>query len=328
LNITVDEFLNEKFDYILDARSPREFKESHIPGAINFYVLNDEQHQEVGYIYKQVSKDKAKKKGLIYVLENITGHLKNFEFKKNAKILVYCARGGERSESLHTILPKLNLKVYKLEGGYKAYRKKVVRFFENFPDYKFIVLRGNSGCGKTELLKYLNPSVDLEGLANHYGSMFGSRGEQPSQKQFENELFEILRKIPLNEYIFIEGESPKIGKIQIPGSLIKRMKEGIQIEIKAPFDMRVERILRYYGNINKEEFLTNLEKIKKYISTEIYQQLCDLYEKGELKKVAEILLEKYYDKVYKKRISNYQIINDDLKKCVNELMEIKEKLKN
>jgi tRNA 2-selenouridine synthase len=327
VKISVDEFLNGGFDYVLDVRSPREYEESHIPGALNFFVLNNEQHSEVGYLYKRVSKEDAQKKGLEYILCNISENLKRFDFKKSDKIAVYCARGGKRSESLYVILSQLNLKVYKIEGGYKAYRKKVVDFFENY-ERRFIVLRGNSGCGKSELLKNLSPSLDLEGLANHYGSMFGFKGEQPSQKQFENEMFEILRKIPKEKYIFTEAESSKIGKLQIPGSVLKNIRNGIQVEITAPLNDRIERILKYYGNIDKENFMKNLEKIKKYISTSVYEDLKNCYEKGDLKKVAEILLRNYYDRVYKKRKPHFKLENSDLSKTVEKLENLRNKLES
>ena len=326
--VDINEYLKNNFDIVFDVRSPREFEESHIPGAQNFYVLNNKEHEEIGYIYKQISKKEASKKGLIYILKNIAHQLEKFNDLENKKILIYCARGGKRSLALYTILKQLNLDVYRLNGGYKAYRKYVSNFFQEMPHKKFLVLRGNSGCGKSELIEKLSPSIHLEKLANHYGSAFGYKGEQPSQKMFENMLFEEFRKIDENEHIFIEAESARIGKLLLPGVLPKRIRNGIQIEIKAPLNQRIERILKYYGNIDKTHFYKNLDKIKKFISNETYESLLKFYNEGNLKKVAEIMLLEYYDRVYKKKEADFQVYNDDLKKALKEILEIKQKITN
>ncbi|GAB6073953.1 tRNA 2-selenouridine(34) synthase MnmH [Nautilia lithotrophica] len=324
--ITLEEFLKEDFDYILDARSPKEFEESHIPGARNFYVLNNEQHAYIGDMYKNFSKVQAKKEAVCFMLENISKQLKNFNAKPGSKILVYCARGGKRSTALYTILSQLDYVVYKLEGGYKAYRKWVVDYLQNFPHKKFAVLRGNSGCGKSELLEHLCPSLDLEKLANHFGSNFGCKGKQPTQKQFENEIAMFLYKTDPQKVIYIEAESPKIGKLFIPKLLHKRMQEGVQIEITANLKDRIKRILDYYGHIDQKEFLTNLEKIKPFISKKIYSGLIESYDSGNLEKVAEILLVEYYDKKYRKKESDFIVKNDDLKKCAQKIKSFVESI--
>ena len=322
--IDIKEFLNNKFDLILDARSPKEYNESHIPGSKNIYVLNDEEHAQIGYMYKNVSKKQASQKGLIYILKNIAKHLEIDDFT-DKKILIYCARGGKRSKSLYTILKEINYNVYRLDGGYKIYRKYVSEYLMNIPG-KFLVLRGNSGCGKSELLEYLRPCIDLEKLANHYGSIFGNIGHQPSQKMFENMLFEKLRLISPDEYIFIEAESSRIGKINLPGDLHKKIKSSIQIEITAPLHQRINRILKYYGNIDKKSFYANLDRLKKFISKQIYDDLINSYQKNELKKVAEIMLLEYYDKVYKKNKSDFIVENSDLQKALKELKKIKSEI--
>jgi tRNA 2-selenouridine synthase len=156
-----------------------------------------------------------------------------------------------------------------------------------------LVLRGPSGCGKSELIQQLSPSLDLESLANHYGSLFGKRGKQPSQKMFENMIFEKLRRIDKNDYVFIEAENSRIGSLLPPGNLTKKIKSSPQIEINAPLKDRIKRILKYYGNIDKNEFINNLNKIKKYISNESYNEILNNFEKGNLEIVAKILLVDY-----------------------------------
>lgn len=322
--LKLEEFLQKKFDYILDARSPREYYESHIPGSVNFYVLNNEQHAYIGNIYKNISKFQAKKEGVGFMLENISKQLKDFDAKPGSRIGVYCARGGQRSNALFTILSQLDYQVFKLEGGYKAYRKWVVNYLESFPHKKFVVLRGNSGCGKSELLKYLKPSLDLEGLANHYGSVFGGKGYQPSQKQFENEIADFLYKTDPEEVIYTEAEGHKIGDLFVPNLLYKRMQDGIHIEITADLEDRIERILSYYGDIDENEFVGNLEKIKKHISKKTLEELKEYYKKGDLRKVAEILLVKYYDKVYRKKEPDFVIKNKIKEETVKEIKSIAE----
>jgi tRNA 2-selenouridine synthase len=321
--INMNDYLKTDFDMIIDARSPKEFEESHIPGSINLYVLNNEEHHEIGYLYKQVSKKAANKKGVIYILKNIASHLENNEFE-NKKILIYCARGGKRSESFYVILRQLGFDVYKLNRGYKAYRKYVSGYLQNIPN-NFLVLRGPSGCGKSELIQNSSHSLDLEKLANHYGSSFGSRGKQPSQKMFENLIFEKLRKVDKNDYVFVEAESSRLGNLLLPGNLTKKIKTSPQIEINAPLEDRIKRILKYYGDIDKNAFSENLNKIKKYISNESYNEIFSSFEKGNLEKVAKILLVDYYDKVYKKKESDYFILNTDIETTLKKLKEIKEK---
>jgi len=317
--ISVSEFLKEHFDYIFDARSPREFEESHIPGSENFYVLNNEQHAYIGDMYKNRSKPQAKKEAVCFMLENISAQLKNFDAEPGSRILVYCARGGKRSTALQTILSQLDYRVYKLEGGYKAYRKWVVDYLQNFPHKKFAVLRGNSGCGKSELLEHLHPSLDLEKLANHFGSNFGYKGAQPSQKQFENEIADFLVKTDPEKTIYIEAESPKIGSLYIPKLLHKRMQEGIQIEVTADLNDRVKRIINYYGDIDDTGFINTLDKIKPFISKKIYEELKEYFLIGDITKVAEMLLTEYYDKKYRKKPADFVVKNDDLEKCAREI---------
>ena len=303
--ITTQEFLNEyaSFDLIIDARSPKEYEHSKIPKATNFYALNDAEHEEIGYIYKQKSKSEAKIKGASFVCLNASKHV--FELNKlckiGSKIAIYCARGGLRSSSLATIFSNIGYRVYKLDFGYKGFRSYVVKYLENIPHKNFIVLGGNTGCGKSELIQKLPNSLDLEALANHLGSTFGSvKGEQPSQKEFQNQLFFALLNLDLDKPIFIEGESKRIGKIMLPDLLYKRMGEGKRIEITAPIEQRVQRILSDYIDIDDEFFYYCIDKITPYIQKDVKTEVIKFYQARNLEKVSEILLLDYYDNVYKK----------------------------
>lgn len=303
--ISTEEFLDQynEFDLIIDARSPSEYAHSKIPNAINIYALNDNEHEEIGYIYKQKSRSEAKVKGASFICQNASKHV--FELNRlckiGSKIAIYCARGGLRSNSLATIFSNIGYRVYKLERGYKGFRSKVVKYLEDFPHKDFIVLGGNTGCGKSELIQELPNSIDLEGLANHLGSTFGAvKGEQPSQKEFQNRLFFKLLNSKKDKPIFIEGESKRIGKIILPDLLYKRMCEGKRIEITAPIEQRIDRIMKDYINIDDDFFYYCMDRITPYIKKEIKEKIIEYYKQNNLEKVSELLLLDYYDNVYKK----------------------------
>ncbi len=303
--INTEEFLKEysSFDLIIDARSPAEYEHSKITNAINLFALSNEEHKEVGYIYKQKSKSEAKIKGASYICLNSAKHIYTLNnlCKIGSKIAIYCARGGLRSNSIATIFSNIGYRVYRLDKGYKGYRSYIVNYLENFTHNNFIVLGGNTGCGKSELIQALANSIDLENLANHLGSTFGAvKGEQPSQKEFQNKLFFELQKIDKNKPIFIEGESKRIGKIILPDLLYERMGQGKRIEITAPIEQRVKRILKDYIHVDDKFFYFCMEKITPYIKKSVKEEIIKYYKERDLAKVSEILLLDYYDKVYKK----------------------------
>lgn len=303
--LDIDRFIAQKSDFslLIDARSPKEFLESHIPQAYNYYALSDAEHHEVGLNYKQNSRGYAKVLGAHYICQNVASYLLELakHYPIGSKIGIYCAKGGLRSSSIAIILSQIGYQVFKLKGGYKSYRNYVLHFFEHLPRYNFIVLGGNTGCGKSELLAHLEHSIDLEKLANHFGSTFGAvRGKQPSQKSFENNLFEALLVQQTQKYLFIEAESKRIGKLVIPTSLYEQMKEGIRIEVTAPLVQRVERILKDYCTIDDDFFFSSMQTITPYIKSETKQAIIDAYGTKDLITVAQLLLIGYYDIVYKK----------------------------
>jgi len=305
IELGIDDFIEQKstFDLLIDARSPKECAESHIPNAKNFYALNDAEHQEIGTLYKQVSRNDAKILGARYICQNVAQHLAEIakSYTIGSKIGIYCARGGLRSSSIAIILSHIGYQVYRLQGGYKSYRFHVLTYLENIPHHRFIILGGNTGCGKSELLQSLHPSLDLETLANHLGSSFGSiKGEQPSQKAFENILCEILCKINPNAYIFIEAESKKMGKCTIPALLHERMLQGYRVEITAPLQQRVERILKDYHEVTATFFNQSMQMISPYIKKSVKEEVLLAYNNHDLAEVSKILLVAYYDLVYKK----------------------------
>lgn len=333
-DVEIDAFIAHKssFDLLIDARSPKEYGESHIPNAQNFYALNDAEHQEVGTIYKQVSRNDAKILGARYICQNVAQHLQEIakKYTIGTKIGIYCARGGLRSSSIAIILSHIGYQVYRLKGGYKSYRLHVLTYLEHIPHNRFILLGGNTGCGKSELLQILQPSIDLEKLANHLGSSFGSiKGAQPTQKAFENILCEILCKIDPNAYIFIEAESKCMGKCTIPALLHERMQQGYRVEITAPIEQRVERILKDYASITSDFFNHAMRMISPYIKKSAKEAAYEAYACHNLLGVAKILLVEYYDVVYKKPLKIDEIIdNADQHQSIQALQALHVKLTN
>ncbi len=330
--ISIDNFYEniDEYDLIIDARSPQEYKNSHLPTAQNLYSLSDFEHNQIGEMYVQESKQDAKVLGASYICQNAAKHLKsiNQEYDLGSKIGIYCARGGLRSTSLATILSITGYRVYKINRGYKEYRQHVLNYVENFKHSNFIVLGGNTGCGKSELIQKLTPSIDLEGLANHFGSTFGlMNGTQPTQKAFENNLAYKLENIDDKSWIFVEGESKRIGTITQPCLLYNRIQKGIRVEITAPLEQRVERILKDYINIDDEYFFTSMQTITPYIKKSSKLDAINSYKKGDLSKVAEILLVDYYDKVYRKpKKVDYIIDNTNENDALYELNNLQLKL--
>ncbi len=305
----------DDYDLIIDARSPREFAESHVPGARNYYALNDAEHKEIGTVYKQLSPFEARVKGAAYVCKNVAEHLKDFypEFTPEHRIAVYCARGGMRSSSLSTILSNIGYRIDRVKGGYKTYRNRVIDYLETPDPRRFIVLGGNTGCGKSDLLEGLDNTLDLEGIARHYGSVFGAvSGEQPTMKMFQNRLMHALRATDPSRPVFIESESKKIGRLHLPIALYDMMAQGIRVEITAPIEQRVERIVRMYEHVDADFFQAAMAKITPYIKRTAREEAIEAFGRGDLHKTAEILLLEYYDIVYKKppRI-DLSICNDD-----------------
>ncbi len=245
------------FDAVIDARSPAEFEEDHLPGAINWPVLDNEQRRIVGLLYVQTSALEARKLGAAMAARNIADHLDRWMADKPREWqpLVYCWRGGQRSGALAWFLEQIGFRTAKLAGGYKGFRAVVRQDLEAWPSrYQFKILAGRTGSGKTRLLQVLAAQgaqvLDLEGLAVHRGSILGGLpGQpQPSQKAFDNRLWQALRVLDVNRPVFVESESKKIGRLQLPDALITHMHaQGQVLQIQMPDAARVQLLLEDYG---------------------------------------------------------------------------------
>lgn len=308
--ITTDEFLAQGETLtIVDVRSPKEFEEGHIPGAVNMPIFDNDERAVVGTLYKQKGKDEAVIKGLEIVGPKMASFA--IEAKKMAvdgRILVHCWRGGMRSESMAWLFERVGLDVDILIGGYKAYRSFCLEHMHGLTN--IVILKGCTGSGKTEILHQLasrgEQMVDLEGLANHRGSSFGGieQGGQPSTQQFQNNLYEVLRPFTSDKCIWVEGESKSIGRVYIPDTFWDVMREARVVEIEVPFDDRVQFLVEGYAQHNAEDMVAAIRRLQKRLGGGRMNDAIALYEDGDFVGTAALLLQ-YYDKGYRHSDSSY-----------------------
>ena len=299
----------------IDVRSESEYAKGHIIGAINLPILYDIERHEVGWIYKNSSVEEAKRVGLKYGSEKLHIFYDTLFKLRNEhpdkKIIFYCARGGYRSRSIALLLQSIDLPVYWLQGGYKAYRNEVLKLINQAPESfpRFIVLNGFTGVGKTHILtalKKLNlPVLDLEGAANHKGSNLGAIGtdEIQSVQLFENNLYEQLMHINA-PFCFVESESRKIGQVLIPKSLFGKIQSGTYLLITADMAFRVESLISDYvcASNFKSGMAQGLPRIKPYLTPDVYLQLEETFASDAFDTFTELLLTWHYDPLYKKSI--------------------------
>ncbi len=312
------EYSNDRI--IFDVRSPSEFAHAHIPNALSLPLFNDEERAKVGTLYKQVSAENALIKGLDFVGPKMAGFVKTAIKKSpNRKLLIHCWRGGKRSGSMAWLMAFAGLDVVTLEGGYKNYRHYVLNEFDNYA-LKIIVLGGKTGSGKTEILKELEQLgeqvIDLEAIAHHKGSAFGWIGEQkqPTVEQFENNLFEVFRKIDPTKRVWVENESRSIGTVFIPQGFWNQMKSSPLIHLEVPFFQRIEHLVNIYTQTSKDDLILSFEKIASKIGAENLKKTIGWIEKGDFETAAAMGL-KYYDKTY---MHNFEV-NTTLQKHILEV---------
>ena len=291
----------------VDVRTPLEYGEDHIPGACNVPLLTNEERVEIGTLFKQVGPQAARRRGLELTASRLPVLVAEIDRAAAGRpIIVYCWRGGLRSRTVTTVLDLTGFPVRQLVGGYKAFRNLVNATFENFtPPGPLVVLHGLTGIGKTTFLGHLQEygatTIDLEGLACHRGSAFGSLGlsQELSQKRFETLLWDAFRGCPAGRPIFIEGESRRIGKLFLPGNLYEVMKGSIKVWSEASRETRVRRLLEEYGKVEYREMMADaLDRIRKKLGGEQYAELVGHLERWELGLLTEGLMTHYYDRLY------------------------------
>ena len=302
-NLDINNFLNQSRNNVLiDVRAPIEFFKGHISSAINIPLFEDIERAEIGTLYKQQGKDIAVSRGLEIVSPKMVSFVNEVKsLTKNKKVFVYCFRGGMRSNSFAWLMNTAGLDAKILRGGYKAFRNNVLKYFEQ--EKKLILLGGNTGSGKTDVLKQLMLSqyqvIDLEGLANHKGSAFGSINEkkQNPQQIFENTLYEQFSNMNEELPIMLEDESQSIGYNKIPHGLWLQMKKAIILKLNIPFEVRVNKLVFDYTTVDINALKACVVKISQQLGT-LNTKLCLQYlDNGNLADVARLSL-LYYDKTY------------------------------
>ena len=296
-------------DTLIDVRSPSEFAEDHVPGAINLPVLDDAERARVGTIYKQESPFLARKVGAALVARNAARHLEGPLADKPGgwRPVLYCWRGGQRSGSFAAILSQIGWRAEVIEGGYRSYRRLVseMLYDEPFP-CPVVLLDGNTGTGKTELLDLLKrkgvQTIDLEGLARHRGSLFGWVGVQPSQRAFESALAAEVSGLDPARPVVVEAESPKIGRLSLPPGLLKAMRAARRIVLSAPLAERAAYLVRAYGPTagSPDRVVQTLEKLVPLQGREKVAAWRALACAGDMVALAEALMSEHYDPRYEK----------------------------
>lgn len=244
------------YDALIDARSPAEFARDHIPGAINCPVVDDDERRIVGTLYVQQGAFEARRVGGAMVAANLARHLRERFADKPAswKPLVYCWRGGLRSGSMVTWLRLVGWDAQQLAGGYKSWRRHVIESIDSLaPRLPLQVICGATGSAKTRVLQALGEQgeqiLDLEALACHKGSLLGALPDrpQPTQTAFETAIAAVLERFDLSRPVFVEGESPRIGRLNVPLVLVERMRAAPVVELQVPHEARLAYLLRDYA---------------------------------------------------------------------------------
>lgn len=302
----------DRFDAVLDARSPAEFDEDHLPQAQNWSVLDNDERREVGTEYKQVSAFEARKHGAALVARRIADLLDRHTADKTREWqpLVYCWRGGQRSGTLAWFLDQVGFRVTLLQGGYKAFRAAVRESLDALPSaLNFIVVGGRTGSGKSRLLQTLHglgaQVLDLEALACHRGSVLGALPDQaqPSQKQFEMRVWQALRSFDPARPVYVESESRKIGQRQVPEALMLRMREHGRVAlVEMPLAARVDLLLQDYGHFtgSVERFCDLLATMVERRGHERVMGWQQMARDGRWAEVFEALMVEHYDPLYLK----------------------------
>lgn len=303
----------DTFDAIIDVRSPAEFAEDHIPGAINCPVLNNEERHRIGTLYKQVNAFEAKKAGALLVAKNIAHHIETLFLDKPRewKPLIYCWRGGNRSGALAHIMAKIGWPAVQLDGGYKEYRRHInATVGEIASQYSFQVLCGTTGSAKSRLLQVLAQQgmqvLDLEQLAEHRGSVLGNLPlqPQPSQKMFESRLWQTLRHYNPAQIIFVESESRKVGNVRIPELLIEKIRSSPCIALQLSHQNRVKLLIEDYAHFiaNPAALNAQLDCLVNLYGKEKIAQWHQYSLTGDMESLVSALLIEHYDPSYKRSI--------------------------
>ncbi|TSE26732.1 tRNA 2-selenouridine synthase [Tepidimonas sediminis] len=304
----------DAFDALIDARSPSEYAEDHLPGAVSCPVLDDDQRRLVGTLYKQRGPFEARRIGGVWVARNIARHVEAWMQDKPAhwRPLVYCWRGGQRSGAFVLWLRQIGWAAAQLQGGYKAYRRWVVQQLAELPPrLAWRVLAGPTGSGKTRLLHAMAAAgaqvLDLEGLARHRGSILGAWPDgrpQPSQKAFDTALVAALRRLDPARPVWVEAESRKIGLVQLPEALHRALLQAPRVQLQVPFEARLALVLQDYAWLGRDPqaLAQRLQALRGLQPGEVLRRWQDWAREGRLPELFAELMTRHYDPLYQRHL--------------------------
>ncbi|MED1467867.1 tRNA 2-selenouridine(34) synthase MnmH [Bacillus salipaludis] len=319
--IHAEDFSKLKNPVIIDVRSPIEFKDGAIPGAINVPLFTDEERAVIGTVYKHEGQAAAKWRAMEFVSPKIPEMLHKIKdlASNGDELIINCWRGGMRSNAVVTFLEFSGIYSWRLVGGYKAYRQFILSQIPTMFPEKAIVLHGLTGVGKTVILKNLNrkgyPVLDLEEMAGHRGSIFGTIGlsDGHNQKTFDSLLYKGLTEIKGSSYFLIEAESKRIGKAVQPEELMEKKRQGINFYIHSPIEQRINLLINEYVTPYKDEpwydekIQEGLDKVlRRVTNADTKNGLIDALEKYDYPKLIQLLLEHYYDPRYDHKRYEYE----------------------
>ena len=301
--INIEEFLLHSREMpVIDVRSPGEFRQGHIPGAVNLPLFENEERAIVGTVYKNSGRDAAVLKGLEHAGPKLAGFIKKLhQVAPKREIMVHCWRGGMRSEHMAWLFDQAGFRTGVLEGGYKSYRRFIRGALSAKAD--LTVIGGLTGSGKTEILHQLSKLgeqvIDLEMLSNHKGSVFGALGlgPQPTNEQFENNIHDLWMSFDLTKRILVEDESRTIGSVNIPDPLFDQMSHATMILVEMGREERTRRLVSEYGGFDKGMIRESVLKISEKLGGTRTRETLTALEGNDYTRVAELVLA-YYDKAY------------------------------
>ncbi len=318
---------------LVDVRTPEEFQQGAIPGAQSIPLFSGMERAEIGTLYKQVGPQVAVERGKDLVSEKVQEFLEPFLPLQEQPLIVYCARGGMRSASVVRLLQAQGYRVQQLQGGYKAYRNHVLKELGAFTG-SFIVLHGQTGVGKTRILRGLPDHLDLEGLAQHRSSLFGALHLHPrTQRNFEGLMLQQIQALPAGAHWFVEGESRKVGPVFIPKPVFQTLREGVTVLLEASLETRVQRTVEDYAlrsEADVQEVDAILQTLKMALSAKRVEHLRHCLKHGHLEELAQILLTDYYDPRYQHAMARYEyalrLSAEDLNAATQALIEFRQTL--
>ena len=305
----VDQVALAQFDMIIDVRSPGEFVEDHVPGAVNLPVLDNAERATIGTTYVQESRFLARRMGAALVARNVAHHLETAlaDQPPTFKPLVYCWRGGQRSNAMALILAQVGWRTMVLKGGYKTYRRAAQhRLYDADLNLRLVLLEGGTGSAKTAILKHVaalgEQVIDLEEIARHRGSLFGALADtpQPSQKWFESNLLDQLTRLDPSRPVLVESESNKIGNRTLPPAVWQAMQRAPRIEVSAPIEARADYLVSAYPDVIADRSLLEdvLSRLEVYPGRKQLANWRTLADAGDFAELVRQVVERHYDPSY------------------------------